>query len=167
MPPRPSPAPTERRHRVRAPTPPGDEGCRPGAAGPVVARCRVRRRRPRRGGGDCPRRLAHRKHRADGDTTSTDGDGAPAEPCRNDTAVGPVPGEGPSSQACGHVDDHLARGGGARGPTGHQLAHPPEWERRAEHSGRGRQLPQLEWPNRGHVQRHGGTDELPRRTRAP
>ena len=79
----------------QGPHAPGDEGCRPGAAGPVVARCRVRRRRPRRGGGDCPRRLAHRKHRP----TATPPVPTVTAPPPNHAGTTPPSGQ---SQARGH-----------------------------------------------------------------
>lgn len=156
------PAPPPQGHRPDE-HPDGDS--RTDGARPMVDHLGRRRGRTRRAGDDRPCRLAHRDLRADG-TPCLDGDETGADPCRGGTASGRVTGEG-SSQACRHLGhdqeylDHHPGVSRGRRAAGHQLTRSVEWERRAERSGRWCQLPQLERPDRGSLQRPGGADELP------
>ena len=111
-------------------------------------------------GGRCPRRLADRGP-APAATRPLDGSPRRTTPERHQRRrqAGRTHVGAPS----GTRDDHLdapRRHGDARRSTGHHLAHPVERERRPGHPDRRRQLPELRRPDRGHVQRAGGADEL-------
>ena len=159
--PAPAPAPTS----VRAPEPgpaPGPHAARANAAPEPPRGGRLGRRRPRPGGGRCPGRDTGDGDRRWGQPRLAGSSFPRTDDHRAQDGAGPSPPDHrrPHGRDV-HHDDHGPARCGQRS-TCHRLPQPGQRERRSGHPDRRVQLLELLRPNRGHVQRPGGADQLSR-----